>query len=164
MHLDLRHGTCRRAELRRHPNSLYRLMPRRYGRAFANSAGIATGVVPGRVNACINRCSITPCGQAPLTTQTCDATAQTICSNAFRACNDACVPSTATTAAGITSQAACGTSCCTQFQQCLRARLCDLNAITVINCSENPGAPPHHYPLRGKSPSCRSAILESVQA
>jgi hypothetical protein len=107
-----------------------------------NEQRIATGVVPGRVNACINRCSITPCGQAPLTTQTCDATAQTICSNSFRACNDACVPSTATTAAGITSQAACGTSCCTQFQQCLRARLCDLNAITVINCSENPGAPP----------------------
>jgi hypothetical protein len=103
---------------------------------------LAIGNVPGRAKACINRCFIAPCGQTPLTTQLCDPTAQTICTNAFRACNDACVPSTATTAAGITSQAACGTSCCTQLQQCLRARLCDVNAIVAINCSENPGAPP----------------------
>src|SRR6516165_8734577 len=58
--------------------------------------------LPARAKACINRCLIAPCGQTPLTTQLCDATGQTICSNAFRACNDACVPSTATTAAGIT--------------------------------------------------------------
>ena len=103
---------------------------------------IAVNNVPDRAKACINRCLIAPCGQPPLTTQTCDATAQTICSNAFRACNDACVPSTATTAAGITSQAACGTSCCTQFKNCLLVRQCDISSITVINCSENPGAPP----------------------
>jgi hypothetical protein len=103
---------------------------------------LAVGNVPGRVRACINRCRIAPCGQTPLTTQLCDATAQTICNNAFRACNDACVPSTATTAAGIQSQAACGTSCCTQLQQCFRSRLCDLNTIVVINCSENPGLSP----------------------
>ena len=103
---------------------------------------LAVNNVPGRAKACINRCRIAPCGQTPLTARLCDATAQSICNNGFRACNDACVPSTATTAAGITSQAACGTSCCTQFQQCLRARLCDLNTIVVINCSENPGAAP----------------------
>jgi hypothetical protein len=96
----------------------------------------------GRVKACVDRCFITPCGQTPLTTQLCDATAQTICNNSFRACNDACVPSTATTAAAITSQATCGTSCCTQLQHCLRARLCDLSTILVLNCSENPGAAP----------------------
>src|SRR5262249_13940155 len=96
----------------------------------------------GRVKACINRCRITPCGQTALTTQLCDPTAQTICNNSFRACNDACVPCTATTAAGIQSQASCGTSCCTQLQQCLRPRLCDLNTIVVINCSENPGVSP----------------------
>jgi hypothetical protein len=96
----------------------------------------------GRVKACINRCFITPCGQPPLTARLCDATAQSICSNSFRACNDACVQSTATTQAGITSQAACGTFCCTQFQRCLSARDCDLNTTIVINCSENPGVSP----------------------
>src|SRR6516225_8472097 len=65
----------------------------------------AAGNLPGRAKACINRCLIAPCGQTPLTTKLCDPTAQNICNNAFRACNDACVPSTATTAAGITSQA-----------------------------------------------------------
>ena len=48
---------------------------------------LATNNVPGRVKACINRCRIAPCGQTPLTTQLCDATAQTICNNSFRACN-----------------------------------------------------------------------------
>jgi len=103
---------------------------------------LATGAVPGRVKACVNRCRIAPCGQPPLTARLCDATAQTICSNSFRACNDACVQSTATTQAGITSQAACGTFCCTQFQRCLSARDCDLNTTIVINCSENPGVSP----------------------
>ena len=121
--------------------------------AAAAREALATGAVPGRVKACINRCSIAPCGQTPLTTQLCDPTAQNICNNAFRACNDACVPSTATTAAGITSQAACGTSCCTQLQQCLRSRLCDLNAIVAINCSENPGA----APVAGAAPATGAA-------
>ena len=113
----------------------------------------AVGNLPGRAKACINRCLIAPCGQTPLTTQLCDPTAQNICNNAFRACNDACVPSTATTAAGITSQAACGTSCCTQLQQCLRSRLCDLNAIVAINCSENSGA----APVAGAAPATGAA-------
>ena len=107
---------------------------------------LAVNNVPGRAKACINRCRIAPCGQTPLTARLCDATAQSICNNGFRACNDACVPSTATTAAGIQSQAACGTSCCTQFKNCLLVRQCDISTITVINCSENPGAPPTTTP------------------
>jgi len=110
--------------------------------AAAAREAIATGAVPGRVKACINRCSIAPCGQPPLTARLCDATAQSICTNSFRACNDACVPSTATTQAGITSQASCGTFCCTQFKRCLTSRQCDISTITVINCSENPGLSP----------------------
>jgi hypothetical protein len=97
------------------------------------------GTERARVKACINRCFITPCQQTPLTSRLCDATAQSICNNGFRACNDACVPSTATTQAAIESQAACGTFCCTQFKRCLTSRQCDLSTITVINCSENPG-------------------------
>src|SRR6476660_859582 len=101
-----------------------------------------TGIERGRVQACINRCFITPCVQTPLTSRLCDATAQSICNNGFRACNDACVPSTATTQAAIESQAACGTFCCTQFKRCLTSRQCDISTITVINCSENPGTTP----------------------
>jgi hypothetical protein len=104
------------------------------------------GAQTGRLQACINRCLLSPCQQTPLTARLCDATAQSICNNGFRACNDACVPSTATTAAGIQSQAACGTSCCTQFKNCLLVRQCDISSITVINCSENPGAPPTTTP------------------
>jgi hypothetical protein len=100
------------------------------------------GTQTGRLQACINRCFIAPCQQTPLTARLCDATAQSICNNAFSACNNACVPSTATNAAGIESQAACGTFCCTQFKHCLTARQCDINAIIVINCSENPGSSP----------------------
>jgi hypothetical protein len=48
----------------------------------------------GRVKACIERCFITPCQESPLSARLCDATAQSICSQSFRACNDACVPST----------------------------------------------------------------------
>jgi hypothetical protein len=98
-----------------------------------------TGNQSARVQACINRCSIAPCQQTPLTSRLCDATAQSICNNGFRACNDACVPSTATTQAAIESQAACGTFCCTQLKRCLTSRQCDIGTITVINCSENPG-------------------------
>ena len=93
----------------------------------------------GRVKACVDRCFITPCQESPLTARLCDATAQSICNNGFRSCNDACVPSTATTQAAIESQAACGTFCCTQFKRCLTSRQCDISTITVINCSENPG-------------------------
>src|SRR6478752_7055394 len=100
---------------------------------------LAVNNVPGRAKACINRCRIAPCQQTPLTSRLCDATAQSICNNGFRACNDACVPSTATTQAAIESQAACGTFCCTQFKRCLTSRQCDISTITVINCSENPG-------------------------
>jgi hypothetical protein len=107
---------------------------------------LAVNNVPGRAKACINRCRIAPCGQTPLTARLCDAAAQSICNNGFRACNDACVPSTATTAAGIQSQASCGTTCCTQFKNCLFVRQCDISTITVINCSENPGAPPTTTP------------------
>src|SRR5262249_47059728 len=99
---------------------------------------LAVNNVPGRAKACINRCRIAPCGQTPLTAR--------LCNNGFRACNDACVPSTATTAAGIQSQASCGTTCCTQFKNCLFVRQCDISTITVINCSENPGAPPTTTP------------------
>ena len=100
------------------------------------------GIEAARVKACIDRCLITPCVQTPLTSRLCDATAQSICNNGFRACNDACVPSTATTTAQIQSQASCATFCCTQFKQCLSQRQCDISTITVINCSENPGAAP----------------------
>jgi hypothetical protein len=105
-------------------------------------APLVFGTQVGRVQACINRCFIAPCQQTPLTARLCDATAQSICSNGFRACNDACVPSTATTQAGIESQAACGTFCCTQFARCLSTRECDINSIIAINCSENPGSSP----------------------
>ena len=101
-----------------------------------------TRVLPERVKACINRCQVAPCQPTPLTARLCDATAQSICNNGFRACNDACVPSTATTTAQIQSQASCATFCCTQFKDCLSLRQCDISTITVINCSENPGAAP----------------------
>ena len=102
----------------------------------------ASNVDPTRVQACINRCSIAPCQQTPLTARLCDATAQSICNNGFTSCNTACVQSTATTQAGIESQATCGTLCCVQLRSCLAARQCDVGAILVINCSENPGAAP----------------------
>ena len=111
-------------------------------RGTAGSIGQAPlvfGTQRARVQACINRCLISPCQQTPLTSRLCDATAQSICNNGFRSCNDACVPSTATTQAAIESQAACGTFCCTQFKRCLTSRQCDISTITVINCSENPG-------------------------
>lgn len=101
-----------------------------------------TRLLPDRVKACINRCKIAPCQPTPLTARLCDATAQSICNNGFRACNNACVPSTATTQAAIESQATCGTFCCTQLKRCLTARQCDIGTIIVINCSENPGAAP----------------------
>jgi hypothetical protein len=105
---------------------------------------LVTGTIasPARVRACINRCFITPCQETPLTNRLCDATAQSICNNGFRACNNACVASTATTQAAIESQATCGTFCCTQLKRCLDSRQCDVGAIIVINCSENPGAAP----------------------
>ena len=103
-------------------------------------APLVFGTEAARVKACINRCFISPCQQTPLTSRLCDATAQSICNNGFRACSDAtCVPSTATTQAAIESQAACGTFCCTQLKRCLTSRQCDIGTIVVINCSENPG-------------------------
>jgi len=102
----------------------------------------ASNVDPARVQACINRCSIAPCQPTPLTARLCDATAQSICNNGFRACNNACVQSTATTQAAIESQATCGTICCTQFKRCLASHQCDIGTVIVINCSENPGAAP----------------------
>jgi hypothetical protein len=91
-------------------------------------------VAPGRVKACITRCSIAPCEQTPLAARLCDATAQRICNNGFQACGDACLPSTATSAAEVESQAACSTFCCSQFKACLAQRQCDLPTITAINC------------------------------
>ena len=91
-------------------------------------------VVPERVKACITRCSIAPCEQTPLAARLCDATAQRICNNGFQACGDACLPSTATSAAEVESQAACSTFCCSQFKACLAQRQCDLPTITAINC------------------------------
>ena len=90
----------------------------------------ASNVDPARVQACINRCSIAPCQQVPLSASLCSVTAQGLCNNGFRACTDACVPSTATTAAQIQSQAACNTNCCLVLKQCLRGRLCDITAVT----------------------------------
>ena len=91
-------------------------------------------VVPERVKACITRCSIAPCEQTPLAARLCDATAQSICNNGFQACGDACVPSTAASAAEVEGQAACSTFCCSQFKACLAQRQCDLATITAINC------------------------------
>jgi hypothetical protein len=90
----------------------------------------ASNVDPTRLQACMNRCSITPCQQVPLSTSLCSVTAQGLCNNGFRACTDACVPSTATTAAAIESQTACNTYCCTVLKQCLMGRLCDISTIT----------------------------------
>jgi hypothetical protein len=91
-------------------------------------------VVPGRVKACINRCSIAPCEQTPLAARLCDTTAQRICTNGFRACSGACIPSTATTAAEIESQASCSTFCCSQLKACLAQRKCNISTITAITC------------------------------
>ena len=91
-------------------------------------------VVPERLKACITRCSIAPCDQTPLAARLCDATSQSICNNGFQACGDACVPSTAATAAEVEGQAACSTFCCSQFKACLSQRQCNLPTITAINC------------------------------
>ena len=91
-------------------------------------------VVPERVKACITRCSIAPCDQTPLAARLCDATSQRICNSGFQACGDACVPSTAATAAEVEGQAACSTFCCSQFKACLSQRQCNLPTITAINC------------------------------
>jgi hypothetical protein len=95
-----------------------------------------TGNLGARVEACINRCSIAPCQQTPLSARLCDATGQRICNTGFQSCNNTCIPSTATTAAQIQSQPSCSTFCCTKFKQCLSNRQCDISTITAINCSE----------------------------
>ena len=95
-----------------------------------------TTVLPERVKACVNRCSIAPCQQTPLSARLCDATAQALCSRSFRSCTDACTPSTAATQAIIQTQASCTTSCCNQFKNCLASRQCDISTITAINCAE----------------------------
>ena len=51
-----------------------------------------TRVLPERVKACIDRCQVAPCQPTPLTARLCDATAQSICNNGFRACNDCVRP------------------------------------------------------------------------
>jgi hypothetical protein len=123
LHFDTdRHISRHRRGLRGHPSSLRRTLP--------NSRGYR------QQQACANRCSISSCQQTPLAARLCDATAQGICSNGFRACTDACIASTATTQAIIQSQASCTTSCCTKFKLCLGQRQCELSAITVINCAE----------------------------
>ena len=91
-------------------------------------------VVPERVKACITRCAIAPCEQTPLTSRVCDETSQSICNNGFRACGDACLPSTAANAAEVQSQAACSSFCCSQLKACLAQRQCALPSIVAINC------------------------------
>ena len=100
------------------------------------STPLVFGAQRGQVKACINRCSIAPCQQTPLSARLCDATGQRICNTGFQSCNNACIPSTATTAAQIQSQASCSAFCCTKFKQCLSSRQCDISTITAINCSE----------------------------
>jgi hypothetical protein len=95
---------------------------------------LVTGTLAAQVRACINRCSIAPCQQTPLAARLCDATAQSICNNGFRACNGGCTPSTATTQALLLNQAACTNSCCNKFKQCLMQRQCDISTITAITC------------------------------
>jgi hypothetical protein len=97
---------------------------------------LVTGTLAAGVKACVNRCSIAPCQQTPLTARVCDATAQTICSSSFRSCTDACITSFAATAAIIQAQASCTTSCCTKFKLCLGQRQCDISTITAITCEE----------------------------
>jgi len=86
--------------------------------------------------ACANRCSISSCQQTPLAARLCDATAQSICSNSFRSCSDACTTSFAATQAIISAQASCTTSCCTKFKLCLAQRQCDLRGIIATTCEE----------------------------
>ena len=103
----------------------------------AGAAGqqpLVTGAIDARTQACINRCSIASCQQTPLGARLCDATAQRICNNGFQGCTDACIPSTAATAADVQSQNACTTSCCSNLKACLAQRQCDLPTITAINC------------------------------
>jgi hypothetical protein len=77
----------------------------------------------------------------------------------YRACNDACVPSTATTQAAIESQAACGTFCCTQLKRCLTSHQCDIGTIIVINClkTQEGGRPPLVPPKRSRPKIERAA-------
>jgi hypothetical protein len=140
LHRALRRSACHGAGLLGSWQGLRGTMP--WGCGIDRYSEPSSGNPRARVQACINRCKIAPCQPTPLTARLCDATAQSICNNGFRACNDACVPSTATTTAQIQSQASCATFCCTQFKQCLSQRQCDISTITVINCSENPGAAP----------------------
>lgn len=107
------------------------------GAGSTGDLNAVTTVLPERVKACVNRCSIAPCQQTPLSARLCDATAQALCSRSFRSCTDACTPSTAATQAIIQSQASCATFCCTNFKQCLSNRQCDISTITVITCEEN---------------------------
>ena len=103
----------------------------------AGAAGqqpLVTGALDARTQACINRCSIASCQQTPLGAHLCDATAQRICNNGFQGCTDACIPSTAATAADVQSQNACTASCCSNLKACLAQRQCDLPTITAINC------------------------------
>ena len=100
----------------------------------AGSTPLVFSTLPGQVQACVNRCRITPCQQTPLAARLCDATGQAVCSRSFRSCTDACTPSTAATQAIVQTQAACTTSCCTLFKSCLTSRQCDISTITVINC------------------------------
>lgn len=102
--------------------------------ATAHSNAV-TGFEPARLQACINRCAITPCQQTPLTDRLCDANAQNICNRTFQACTDACTPSTATQAL-VETQASCSTFCCTQFKQCLTQRFCDITTTIAITCEE----------------------------
>ena len=91
---------------------------------------------PAQQKACANRCSISSCQQTPLAARLCDATAQSICSNSFRSCSDACTTSFAATQAIISAQASCTTSCCTKFKLCLAQRQCEIGNIIATTCEE----------------------------
>jgi hypothetical protein len=98
---------------------------------------LVTGTLAAGVKACVNRCSIAPCQQTPLSARLCDATAQSLCNNSFRSCTDGCITSSAATAAVIQAQGSCTTSCCTKFKLCLGQRQCDISTITAITCEES---------------------------
>jgi hypothetical protein len=120
--------------LRSHSRSLHRSVPRQSGRdrtvkpSDRHSSGASGGLRQPMFN-----CALP---QTPLSDRLCDTTGQGICNNGFQSCNNACIPSTATTAAQIQSQASCSAFCCTKFKQCLSRRQCDISTITAINCSE----------------------------
>jgi hypothetical protein len=115
--------------LRSHSRSLHRSVPKQGGRDRT--------VKPSDRHS--SGASIAPCQQTPLSDRLCDTTGQGICNNGFQSCNNACIPSTATTAAQIQSQASCSAFCCTKFKQCLSQRQCDISTITATNCSETQG-------------------------